>query len=56
MATKRRPPRRNAGSYSVAMSMLTFYMNRAGKKLTAEQRDRLEGVKDELRRRAAHMH
>jgi len=29
--------------------MLTFYMNRAGRELAAEQRARLEAAKDELR-------
>jgi len=32
------------------MSMLTFYMNRAGKTLPAAQRRRLQAAKDELRR------
>jgi len=32
-----------------AMSMLTFYINRAGKQLSEEQKDRLERAKDELR-------
>jgi hypothetical protein len=32
------------------MSMLTFYINRAGKNLSATQRRRLEAAKDELRR------
>ena len=32
-----------------AMSMLTFYMNRAGRELPAEQRAHLETAKDELR-------
>ena len=31
------------------MSMLTFYINRAGSKLDADQRERLEAAKDELR-------
>jgi hypothetical protein len=31
------------------MSMLTFYINRAGKDLPDEQRARLEQAKDELR-------
>jgi hypothetical protein len=31
------------------MSMLTFYINRAGKDLDPEQRTRLEAAKDELR-------
>jgi len=29
--------------------MLTFYLNRAGKTLPRERRDRLEAAKDELR-------
>jgi hypothetical protein len=32
------------------MSMLTFYINRAGKDLSHTQRDRLEKAKDELRK------
>jgi hypothetical protein len=31
------------------MSMLTFYINRAGKSLSASQKRRLEAAKDELR-------
>jgi hypothetical protein len=31
------------------MSMLSFYINRAGTKLDAAQRSRLEAAKDELR-------
>jgi hypothetical protein len=31
------------------MSMLTFYINRAGKQLPAERRECLESAKDELR-------
>jgi hypothetical protein len=30
--------------------MITFYINRAGKSLSAAQRRRLEAAKDELRR------
>lgn len=41
--------RRTSDPYRSAMSMLTFYINRAGKQLTAEQRERLEAAKDELR-------
>lgn len=41
--------RRKSDPYRSAMSMLTFYINRAGKQLTAEQRERLEAAKDELR-------
>jgi hypothetical protein len=32
------------------MSMLTFYINRAGKSLSGAQRRRLEAAKDELRK------
>lgn len=41
--------RRKADPYRSAMSMLTFYINRAGKNLPASQRRRLETAKDELR-------
>ena len=41
--------RRKAEPYRSAMSMLTFYINRAGKNLTAAQRHVLEAAKDELR-------
>lgn len=41
--------RRKAGSFRSAMSMLNFYINRAGNKLSAIQRERLEIAKDELR-------
>ncbi|MGC5167215.1 DUF3175 domain-containing protein [Luteimicrobium sp. DT211] len=42
--------RRKTSPYRSAMSMLTFYVNRAGKDLDAEQRDVLERAKDELRK------
>ena len=42
--------RRKAGSYASAMSMLSFYINRAGRGLSKTQRARLERAKDELRR------
>lgn len=42
--------RRKADPYRSAMSMLTFYINRAGKTLSATDRSRLEKAKDELRR------
>lgn len=45
-----RSRRRKADPYRSAMSMLTFYINRAGKTLSATQRRRLEAAKDELRR------
>ena len=41
--------RRKSDPYRSAMSMLTFYINRAGKQLPAEQRDKLEAAKNELR-------
>ena len=44
-----RSRRRKADPFRSAMSMLTFYINRAGRELTAAQRARLEAAKDELR-------
>jgi len=41
--------RRKSGSYRSAMSMLTFYLNRAGKNLGARQKARLQRAKGELR-------
>ena len=41
--------RRKSSPYRSAMSMLTFYVNRAGKDLDADQREVLEKAKDELR-------
>jgi len=41
--------RRKADPFRSAMSMLTFYINRAGRQLPAAQRARLEAAKDELR-------
>jgi hypothetical protein len=45
-----RSRRRKAGSFRSAMSMLTFYINRAGKQLSESRRGKLEAAKDELRR------
>jgi len=42
--------RRKSSPYRSAMSMLTFYVNRAGKKLAPSRRRTLEQAKDELRR------
>ncbi|GAA1713079.1 DUF3175 domain-containing protein [Isoptericola hypogeus] len=42
--------RRKGSPYQSAMSMLTFYVNRAGKTLPAAQREVLERAKDELRK------
>jgi hypothetical protein len=41
--------RRKGTPYQSAMSMLTFYINRAGDNLSAVDRRRLEDAKDELR-------
>lgn len=41
---------RKAGSFQAAMSMLNFYINRAGKNLPASRKKILEGAKAELRR------
>jgi uncharacterized protein DUF3175 len=41
--------RRKSDPYRSAMSMLTFYINRAGKGLPKKQRHVLECAKDELR-------
>jgi len=41
--------RRKAGPFRSAMSMLTFYINRAGSDLDEEQRKILERAKEELR-------
>ena len=41
--------RRKSDPYRSAMSMLTFYINRAGHNLAAGQRKHLEDAKDELR-------
>ena len=45
-----RSKRRKVGPYASAMSMLTFYINRAGKDLGKDQRKVLEEAKDELRK------
>jgi hypothetical protein len=42
--------RRKSSPYRSAMSMLTFYINRAGKDLPARQKRVLEDSKDELRK------
>jgi len=42
--------RRKAAPYRSALSMLTFYINRAGKNLPEERRRILEQAKTELRR------
>jgi hypothetical protein len=45
-----RSRRRKAGPYQSAMSMLNFYINRAGRGLTAERKRVLAQAKLELRR------
>ncbi len=42
--------RRKSSPYRSAMSMLTFYINRAGKNLPTKRRKTLELAKDELRK------
>src|SRR5262249_55205991 len=42
--------RRKANPYRSALSMLTFYINRAGKNLPASRKKVLQRAKDELRR------
>jgi len=44
-----RSHRRKSDPYRSAMSMLTFYINRAGKNLPKQRREKLEAAKDELR-------
>ena len=44
-----RSRRRKAEPFRSAMSMLIFYINRAGKNLSKDRRRRLERAKDELR-------
>lgn len=45
-----RSKRRKGTPFQSAMSMLTFYMNRAGKNLHAAERRKLTSAKAELRR------
>jgi hypothetical protein len=44
-----RSSRRKASAYRSALSMLVFYINRAGKTLPKTRRERLERAKTELR-------
>ena len=44
-----RSKRRKTDPFRSAMSMLNFYVNRAGKKLPQNQRARLQAAKNELR-------
>jgi hypothetical protein len=45
-----RSDRRKGSPYQSAMSMLTFYINRAGKNLPVRRRDVLNRAKNELRK------
>ena len=49
-ASAEKSSRRKAEPYQSAMSMLNFYINRAGRNLPAERRKILEQAKNELRR------
>lgn len=44
-----RSERRKASPYQSAMSMLTFYLNRGGKQLSAQRKQTLEKAKGELK-------
>ncbi|MBL6749717.1 MAG: DUF3175 domain-containing protein [Nevskia sp.] len=44
-----RSRRRKADAFRSALSMITFYVNRAGSKLPRRQRERLMQAKDKLR-------
>ena len=44
-----RSRRRKASAYRSAMSMLTFYINRGGRGISAARKKKLEKAKDELR-------
>lgn len=46
----KRSHRRKGTPYQSAMSMLTFYVNRAGDNLSAHKRKVLEDAKEELRK------
>src|SRR5262245_39631914 len=45
-----RSERRKSDPYRSAMSMLSFYINRAGKQLSPTKRHKLEAAKTELRK------
>ena len=48
--SSRESRRRKAGPFQSAMSMLNFYINRAGKNLSEDRKKILEQAKEELRR------
>jgi hypothetical protein len=50
LRSARRSRRRKSSPYRSAMSMLTFYENRAGRNLKSADRSRLRKAKAELRR------
>ena len=47
---------RKSSPYASAMSMLNFYINRAGDQLSTERRQTLEAAKDELRKAFGRTH
>ncbi len=49
-ASAERSKRRKSSPFRSAMSMLTFYLNRAGKNLPAARRRTIERAKSELRK------
>ena len=49
-----RSQRRKGTPFQSAMSMLNFYINRAGKNLPATEKRKLERTKTELRRQFGH--
>jgi len=49
-----RSTRRKSDPYRSAMSMLTFYINRGGRNLSAPRKKILEQAKDELREQFGH--
>ncbi len=54
LRSAQRSTRRKSSPYRSAMSMLTFYANRAGKNLSAERKRTIAKAKDELRKIAKH--
>jgi hypothetical protein len=52
MRSAQRSTRRKTTPYRSALSMLTFYINRAGKNLSASRKRTLQRAKDELRKQA----
>jgi len=48
--------RRKTTAFRSAMSMLTFYINRAGRSLPPERKQTLEAAKEKLRKLFGHNH